>query len=173
MFTDGAYEPSSSQPATIGGVLIHPCGGIVSCFGEALPEELTQQFLAESKQPIYELEFLPVLVSLVLWGATMASAHAVCYLDNDAARSSLIRAPGATELGAWLIELVVQFEMDHNLLPWFARVPSISNPADEVSRLDFQGKLFCNVKRIRVKLPSHLREWGIHGCSGIIDHNRT
>ncbi len=173
IFTDGAYEPSSSQPATIGGVLIHPCGGIVACLGEPLPEELTDQFVAESRHPIYELELFPVLISVVLWGASMASSHAVCYLDNDAARSSLIRAAGASELGSWLIELVVQFEMEHNLLPWFARVPSISNPANEVSRLDFSRELFRSVRRIRVKLPSHLKEWGIHGCSGIIDHSST
>ena len=145
----------------------------MTCFGEAFPEELTNKFVAESKHPIYELELFPVLISLVLWGDSIASSHAVCCLDNDAARSSLIRAAGAIELGSWLIELVAQFEMEHNLLPWFARVPSISNPADEVSRLDFAGGLFRGVRRIRVKLPSHLREWGIHGCSGIMDHSST
>ena len=68
VFTDGAYEPSSNHPATVGGVLIHPCGSIVACFGEALCEALTNQFVAESRHPIYKLELFPVLISLVLWG---------------------------------------------------------------------------------------------------------
>ena len=139
VFTDGAFEPSSSNPAAIGGVLVSPHGSIVSYFGEALPTELTKHFVEKYKHPIYELELLPVLISLVLWGPMMKSSHAVCYLDNDAARSSLIRASGATDLGAWLIDLTVQFEIENKLVPWFARVPSISNPADEVSRLEFTG----------------------------------
>ena len=145
----------------------------MACFGEALCEALTNQFVAESRHPIYKLELFPVLISMVLWGASLASSHTVCYLDNDAARSSLIRAAGATNLGTWLVELIVQFEMEHKLLPWFARVPCISNPADEVSRLDFAGDLSKGVRRIRVQLPSHLREWGIHGCTGSTDHNST
>ena len=52
-------------------------------------------------------------------------------------------------------------------------MPSISSPADEVSRLDFDGDLFRGVRRIRVNLPSHLGEWGIHGFSGSIDHSST
>ena len=73
----------------------------MACFGEALSEELKNQFVTESKHPIYELELFPVLISLALGGASLASSHTVCSLDNDAARSSLIRAAGATELGAW------------------------------------------------------------------------
>ena len=73
----------------------------------------------------------------------MKSSHAVCYLDNDAARSSLIRA---TDLGAWLMDLTVQFEIENKLVPWFARVPSISNPADEVSRSEFTGDLFVKAQ---------------------------
>ena len=34
IFTDGAYEPSSSTPASIGGVLVDPRGDIVQYFGE-------------------------------------------------------------------------------------------------------------------------------------------
>ena len=173
VFTDGAFEPSSSNPATIGGVLVSPHGSVVSYFGEALPPELTKHFVEKSKHPIYELELLPVLISLVLWGPMMKSSHAVCYLDNDAARSSLIRASGATDLGTWLIDLTVQFEIENKLVPWFARVPSISNPADEVSRLEFTGDLFVKAQRLRVDLPRHFEEWGIHGCSGSTDHSCT
>ena len=90
----------------------------------------------------------------------------VCYLDNDAARSSLIRGVGATNLGQWLVDLIVELEQSAETVPWFARVPTSSNPADEVSRLCFDGILFRDSPRIRVTLPEHLKEWGIHGCFG-------
>ena len=44
IFTDGAFEPTSPNPATIGGVLVSPTGVVVSYFGEALPAELTKHF---------------------------------------------------------------------------------------------------------------------------------
>ena len=40
IFTDGAFEPSNAQPASIGGVLVNPNGQVVSFFGSYLPETL-------------------------------------------------------------------------------------------------------------------------------------
>ena len=135
VFTDGAYEPSSDTPATIGGLIVHPQGKVVGFFGEELPKTLTDQFTSESNHPIYELELFPVLISLALWSQHIGGAHVVCYLDNDAARSSLIRGAGATNLGQWLVDLIVELEQSAETVPWFARVPTSSNPADKFYRL--------------------------------------
>ena len=45
-----------------------------------------------------------------------------------------------------MMDLTVQFEIENKLVPWFARVPSISNPADEVSRSEFTGDLFVKAQ---------------------------
>ena len=37
IFTDGAFEPTNTQPASIGGVLVNPSGQVVSFFGAYLP----------------------------------------------------------------------------------------------------------------------------------------
>ena len=66
IFTDGAHEPTSEKPATIGGVLINPNGQVVSYFGAALPETLLAEFLEECRQPIYELEIFPLIVGWIL-----------------------------------------------------------------------------------------------------------
>ena len=75
VFTDGAYEPSFDTPATIGGLIVHPQGKVVGFFGEELPKTLTDQFTSESKDPIYELELFPVLISLALWSQHIGEAH--------------------------------------------------------------------------------------------------
>ena len=134
-------------------------------FGEGLPTSLTSDFTADSKHPIYELEIFPIMIAMALWEKHLTGSHVVCYLDNDAARSSLVRGTGATTLGQKLIDLTIELEDSAETVPWFARVPTSSNPADEVSRLCFDGVLFKNSKRSEISLPEHLKDWGIYGCS--------
>ena len=44
IFTDGAYEPDSPHPSTVGGILVSPCGVITEYFGEQLMQTLTKIF---------------------------------------------------------------------------------------------------------------------------------
>ena len=60
IFTDGAFEPTNAQPASIGGILVNPSGKVVSFFGAYLPQPLLEEFLAKSNHPIYELEIFPL-----------------------------------------------------------------------------------------------------------------
>ena len=110
IFTDGAFEPSNAQPASIGGVLVNPNGQVVSFFGSYLPETLLTEFLAKSQHPIYELEIFPLLVAVKLWSTSILGKLVVHYLDNDAARSSFVRAGASTNLGAALIAEYVEVE---------------------------------------------------------------
>ena len=165
IFTDGAYEPEAVVEASVGGLIVHPQGAIMEFFGEGLPTSLTSDFTADSKHPIYELEIFPIMIAMALWEKHLTGSHVVCYLDNDAARSSLVRGTGATTLGQKLIDLTIELEDSAETVPWFARVPTSSNPADEVSRLCFDGVLFKNSKRSEISLPEHLKDWGIYGCS--------
>ena len=133
---DGAYEPTSATPATIGGLLVDEWGRSLEFFGLALPSSLLEQFLEFSEHPIYELELLPVLVAIKLWATFLCRSHVVFYLDNNAAHSALVRADGATPAAMGIVTEFVKFEKLLHLLPWF-RVPSHSNPADDASRLSF------------------------------------
>jgi len=63
IFTDGAYEPGSQQPATFGAVLVSPSGTPIEMFGEQAPTTLLDDFLQESQHPIYEMEVLSVVVA--------------------------------------------------------------------------------------------------------------
>jgi hypothetical protein len=165
IFTDGAYEPTHNHPASIGGVLLNPAGQVVSCFGTYLPGTLLDQFLLESKHPIYELEILPLVVAVKIWAKFIFKKLVVHYLDNDAARSAFIRANASTTLGSTLIAEYIHFEYKCRFSPWFARVASHSNPSDQPSRLDFTAPWIQHVQRVDVVLPAHLSEWGNNGCA--------
>ena len=110
VFTDGAYEPDGTVKASIGGVLVDENGLVVECFGLEIDDSLREEFLAKSQHPIYELEIFPVLVALRTWKKQLSNSQVVFYLDNDAARSALIRADGSTELSQVLIAEFVKLE---------------------------------------------------------------
>ena len=94
IFTDGAYEPGSNCVASIGGVLISPQGSVVHYFGERLNDSLVSDFETDSEHPIYELEILPILISVKLWSSLIANSQVVFYIDNEAARSAFIQGVG-------------------------------------------------------------------------------
>ena len=161
VFTDGAYEPSSSTPGTIGGLLVDQWGQSKEFFGMALPDPLMKQFLEFSLHPIYELELLPVLVAIRTWAKILLHTHVVFYLDNTAAHSALVRADGGTSLAASIVKEFVSYEKKLRLLPWFGRVPSISNPADAASRLEFDTPWLQGANHLQLVLPDHMSQWGV------------
>ena len=173
VFTDGAYEPNAEAPGTIGGLLVDEWGRSLELFGLAVPSSLMEQFLEFSEHPIYELELLPVLVAIKLWAKLLCRSHVVFYLDNNAAHSALVRADGATPVATGIVNEFVKFEKLLHLLPWFGRVPSHSNPADDASRLSFDSPWLAEAKHVQVVLPSHLSQWGI--CTGTPEasHRKT
>ena len=135
IFTDGACEGSEDlKQGGVGGVLVDPLGRIVSFFGGAVPENIMRCLLQKSKNPIYELEVLPVLLSIWLWKDKLNLSQVCWYLDNEASRSAFIKGHGATLLAACMA--FTAEEMRHQLKSWFARVPSLSNLADSPSRLE-------------------------------------
>jgi len=161
VYTDGAYEPDGSIKASVGAVLVDEEGLVVECFGLELQDSLKEDFLKDSKHPIYELEVFPVLLALRIWQQRLNNCQVVFYLDNDAARSGLIRADGSTRLTKAMIGQFVNLEKTLRILPWFARVPSASNPADDASRLNFQTPWLIGVPRPAIVLPAQLSQSGI------------
>ena len=132
-FTDGACEKRSS----VGAVLVDPTGKAVYTFGGELPAELEERFFRNSKHPIYEVELLPVLISLLIWGESFSRSQVVYYVDNEAAKAGLIRGAGGTSLANVIIGTFCLKEAELQLKTWFSRVPTHSNLSDGPSRMDF------------------------------------
>ena len=131
----------------------------------ALPALLLKQFLEFSQHPIFELELLPVLVAIRAWAKVLLHTHVVFYLDNTAAHSALVRADGGTSLAAGIVREFVRYEKTLRRLPWFGRVPSISNPADSASRLEFDTPWLQGANHLRLVLPDHMSQWGVNAGS--------
>ena len=160
IFTDGAYEPDSNQPATFGAVLVAPSGTPIEMFGEQAPATLLDEFLHESQHPIYEMEVLPVVMACKIWTKYISGSPTVFYLDNTAARSACIKGDGANRATRRMLFELVKLESRFRILSWFGRVPSHSNLADAPSRLCFNDPLLKACRRISVVAPAHLEQWG-------------
>jgi hypothetical protein len=148
VFSDGACEGETLKEGSIGAVLISPSGIACEFFAEMVPKEWMESFLSLSQHPIFELELLPVWISLVEWEGYLSNTQCVFYLDNEAAKGALVR--GATEggSGAKLVHAFVIAEMRCQVKVWFSRVPTSSNIADGPSRMSFDE--LVNVRRHRI-----------------------
>ena len=78
-----------------------------------------------SKQLIAFLELWPVLLGILTYGPFVKGRRLVVFIDNNSVRDALIKGMLA------LCSLVVSV---NGLSAWFARIPSSSNPADDLSR---------------------------------------
>ena len=160
VFTDGACEgPEGSKVGSIGGVLVNPDGNIVSFFGGIVPADIMDLFMQDSKNLIYELEVLPVLVASRAWGKRLASFQVCWYLDNEAARSACIKAYGATLIADRLVNAFIRDETDHQIKSWFGRVPSLSNIADAPSRCEDSFLRGHGVQKVNI-------DW--HGLGSVV-----
>ena len=140
VYTDGACNQESRE-GSVGGVIYNPQGSCLEFFGEAVPKAVVDDLFSRSKNPIHELELLPVLIAAETWGHMFACSQVVYFIDNESARMAYVRGHGETVRGSKIIQSFVQLEsiMQHRV--WFGRVPSFSNPADGPSRLNFTVSL--------------------------------
>eukprot|EP00439_Symbiodinium_sp_Y106_P004289 s12403_g1.t1 len=133
----------------LGGVLLTGSGSALSFFSVPISEQQADSLSVHEEQTIiYELEMFGVLVGLKLLtektaafaesysqaGAT-AGTGVICYIDNDAARHAYIAGSAKKGVAGILIDEVNFLEYVHGILPWYARVASPANLADEPSRM--------------------------------------
>ncbi|CAE7511598.1 unnamed protein product [Symbiodinium sp. CCMP2592] len=135
VFTDGAFEQGRGS---FGGVLVSPHGRCVSYFAGEVSREAMHHLLASSTHPIYELELLPVLIAMQVWGRLSSHQQTVYYLDNEPARIGMIKRAGGTAIADLIISKASALECELGQHAWYARVPSHSNIADDPSRFYFE-----------------------------------
>ena len=144
VFTDGAVEPSADGTqiiASVGGILYNGDGVAVAFFSEKVPKLILDRFLQYSSHPIFEVELLAVLVAAHVWAQAISNTYMVFYIDNEAAKSALMKSHSSVLFGNVLTTCFAQIEFEHNLKVWFGRVPSYSNPSDKPSRFEIQQLL--------------------------------
>ena len=152
VFTDGSYEPGAEVVAGIGGVIYDVSGSPIAYFSSQVPAADLAELEAESEHPIYEVELYAILVAFTLWAEILKDTFSIFYLDNEAAQSALISGRSGTRNGRQLLQGVLQLEQDNLTRPWFARVPTHSNPADAPSRQIVEHLTKQGARRDEVRL---------------------
>ncbi|CAE6957791.1 ANKRD50 [Symbiodinium sp. CCMP2592] len=132
-----------------GGVLLTGSGSALSFFSVPISEQQAKSMsLQDEHTIIYELEMFGVLIGLKLLvektaafaesyeqPGAVAGTGVICYIDNDAARHAYIAGSSKKGVAGILIDEVNFLEYVHGILPWYARVASPANLADEPSRM--------------------------------------
>ena len=86
-----------------------------------MPDCILNRLFELSKNPIHELEVLPVLLAANLWSVYLAKAQTVWYIDNESARMAMIRGAGETTYSSKFISEFVAVECREQIKSWFAR----------------------------------------------------
>ena len=147
VFTDACYEPTaSSWRCGIGGIIFSPDGEPFQFFSQVRRHRLN--FLEALAKRLSSSK----LSCLLLWWACRCgkSAPAVFYIDNNSARDVAISGSGRSRVVNCLIDRLLTSETNSSCFPWFARVPSPSNPADGPSRGDCDKTFVGNASKASV-----------------------
>ena len=133
LFTDASFEENGQ--AGLGAVLVNGAGKVLAWFGMCLSQEQMAPFLSTGQQTIIgEFETLAVALSLLVWQDLLESVQLMVYIDNEGSKFSLIKGYSTSKAITAVCALAATTLDAHFVLPWFARVPSISNIADYPSR---------------------------------------
>ena len=137
IFSDGACEDEGSM-VTHGAVMFDMATGCQEVFGDYVPQSLVSKWKRTGlKQLIFFAEILPVLVAKVTWAHVLNKRTCFFYIDNESARSCLIRSFSPVCDATDLLYAVAEADLASHALSWYARVPSKSNISDDASRLQF------------------------------------
>ncbi|CAE7304323.1 unnamed protein product [Symbiodinium sp. CCMP2592] len=135
VYTDASFEPDYTGGLGPGGVLISPSGSVVGWFSLLLKSTDIRPLLPlKAETGIGELEAIAVVLAFQLWEEHLKSTECVAYLDNEGARSSLIKGCSSSWSITRICHIFAKTCESHTVLPWLARVPSCSNVADHPSR---------------------------------------
>ena len=138
VFTDRSYEPTSDNPAGIGGAAYDDQGMPVRFCSDFIPENVLLKLGGDSDHPIYEIEIYALAMAVRLWQDLLENSYTVFYIDNSAAQGALISGSSSTPTGRKLLQQIGDFERAMRCRPRYGRVASHSNPSDAPSRGEFR-----------------------------------
>ena len=141
LFTDGAcedYLEGGNPKVTFGAVLLDRRDNTAHIFGAVVSPLLLKEWGEDcpgKKQFVTEAELLPQLIARVLWRDRLAGTKFISFVDSSPARFSLVKGSSDSIACERIVRAVCMEDARHVSWPWYGRVPSKSNIADEPSRL--------------------------------------
>ena len=112
-------------------VIIDPA----SQFKVVVPEELHEHWQRTgSRQLIALMELWPVAMAFRTYGKQVKNRRCLSFIGNNAVRDGLIKGSSPLWDMFSLLSVISLDIAEFSLSPWFTRIPSKSNPADDPSR---------------------------------------
>ena len=132
IFTDGSWE---DPYAGVGGVVFDTLNGWRVIYSGELPASLRDKCRNEvGDHLISQIELFAVVAIRFHLSKFLHNRRSIWWIDNEAARFSLIKGLSASPTMRTLTRAFYSLETDLATFNWFERVPSISNIADAPSR---------------------------------------
>ena len=151
VYVDASFEPEGYSG--VGGIVLSSSGECLGCFSEKVSDAfLADLKLLDRKTVIQELEALAVLVAAKVFQNLFENCKVVILSDSESVRFSFLKAWSKNEecskvlLGVFEVEELLQSQF------WIERVPSQSNPADDLSRNETDN--FKGILRTRCDIHS-------------------
>eukprot|EP00439_Symbiodinium_sp_Y106_P008177 s10129_g1.t1 len=118
------------------GLAAHDCFcGAGWVYEGLVPADLLEHWKAEvGDQLICEIELFAILASMLELTSILQSRRIVWWVDNDAARSVLIKGASKSWAMHSLARIFTEIDREFPSMWWVCRVPSFSNPGDAPSR---------------------------------------
>ena len=105
----------------------------------------------DQTQVIGQAEVFPVLVSRLTWHKRIAGRRAIYFVDNESARLALIKMYSPVLPTLEILMQITAWDFKEQSHPWYSRVPTYSNIADDPSRMC--AKLLRESLQARVVVP--------------------
>jgi len=162
IFTDGAEEEEGEEESTVtvGGLIVDPEAATTEdlaaarkkndprppgeiegrfVFGGRVPKGVVQRWKSTGGKTrcIHQAELLPAAIAAEEWAPSHPSRKVILFVDNEAARASLIKGISSSEPSSEIIGHFWETVATHDWHVWLERVPSKSNAADAPSRNDW------------------------------------
>lgn len=152
MYTDACFDKTDDLKCGIGGVLVDHLGAVVAVFSLFLDRRSITALGGDKKETvIFEAELLALIISFYVFREWIDSNQVVIFIDNNAARDASISGRARNPVGMLLIETLLILEVESRIFPWYARVPSPSNIADDPSRGQYEHLLKPGAKQVDVE----------------------
>ena len=107
---------------------------------------------------IIEIEGVGPLIMLHNWGSVLRHSLWIHFIDNSSAQGSLVKGSSSVHQQDVIVGATWELIAELDVLAWFDRVDSKSNPVDGLSRQDFSRRHLCNWVWKPVFFPKSLRK---------------
>ena len=117
-------------------LIIAPGRG-AQCFGAKISSATLELWKTklDQVQVIGQAELFPLLISRLTWNDWIAGERVLYFIDNESSRLCMIKGYSPVLPSLQIVMQCLSWDYKHDSSGWYARVPSLSNPGDDPSRL--------------------------------------